>query len=179
MEPGGAARGWISEEVLASGGLGRFTAPTRPLPSSEKRYPLNLSTALLGAASLLPLTITSCGTANRMGKDLSVTALSPAIALYGGATDGYAAAKAIGNGFGENAGVEVVALPFTFLWHTVKHVAYCGYHALDFVLFPAYGLAELNPNGPDVKPLDIYSGTIFDKKPGASTDAESGETIDR
>jgi len=142
---------------------------------------LNARKASFFVAVLLSLTLASCGTMRRLGKDLTVTVLSPAIALYGGGTDGYAAAKNVREGFGENAGIEVIALPFTFVYHTIKHALYCGYHAFDALLFPAYGLAELNDFGPEVEPLDIYTGTWFDKaSDGASgTDAESGESMGR
>lgn len=139
------------------------------------------SIAVLLTVIVVVSSLTSCGTMRRLGKDLTVTVASPVIALYGGATDGYASAVNVREGFGENAGVEVLALPFTFVYHTIKHALYCGYHAFDALLFPAYGLAELNDYGPEVEPLDIYMGTWFDNDGDdpSGTDPESGESVGR
>ena len=50
---------------------------------------------------------------------------------------------------------------------------------VDLPLCLFYGAAELHPSGPEVKPLDIYQGTWFDKwaSPKKSTDGDSGEQV--
>lgn len=125
----------------------------------------------------LAVGLASCGTMRRAGKDLGVVVLSPAIALYGGGTDGVAEARNIREGLGGSTFTEVLVLPPAFVYHTLKHVVYAAIHAVDFALFPAYGLAELHPYGPEIEPLDYYTGTIFDEDPDekSGTDAESGE----
>ena len=125
---------------------------------------------------LLALVLTSCGTARRAGKDASVVLLSPVIIPYGGFTDGFTAAKEVRQGLEGSGATEVLAMPFTTAYHLVKHTLWGVFHLIDFVAFPIYGAAELHPNGPEIEPLDYYTGTIFDKEPSKSgTDAESGE----
>ena len=139
---------------------------------------MNVRKAALVLSVVLATTLASCGTARRAGKDLFVAIASPAIALYGGGVDGYESAVAVRNGLDSSSPVEVLALPFTFLYHTFEHAIYCGIHAVDFFLFPAYGLAELHPAGPEVRPLDFYSGTWFDETPQPmGTDPETGEEM--
>ena len=115
------------------------------------------------------------------GKDLGVAVTSPAIILYGGGTDGFNNAQGLREGSGGGPFLEVLAMPVTFLFGAVKHTLYCGIYAVDFLLFPIYGVAELFPDGPDVEPLDYYTGTPFDLPTDgqgrASTDPTSGEDV--
>lgn len=127
-------------------------------------------------AVILALGLSACGSARRAGKDISVVALSPVIIPYGGFTDGFTAAKEVRDGLDGGPAAQVLALPFTTAFHLGKHAVWSVIHALDFVGFPIYGAAELHPYGPEVQPLDYYTGTIFDKPEdrASSTDAESG-----
>jgi hypothetical protein len=61
----------------------------------------------------------------------------------------------------------------------LEHGIYGIVHLIDFPLCALYGPAELAPNGPEIKPLDIYQGTWFDKWAAkkSGTDAESGEMV--
>eukprot|EP00904_Undaria_pinnatifida_P001939 jgi/Undpi1/11746/HiC_scaffold_37.g14041.m1 len=114
----------------------------------------------------------------RLGKDLTVLVGTPAIAVYGGATDGFATAQDVRNGMESSGVTEVIVFPFAFAYHTVKHAVYCLAHGVDAIGCLFYWPAELHPYGPEVQPLDIYTGTWFDKDPneaGSGTDAESGE----
>lgn len=130
----------------------------------------------LTLVAFLGLSLASCGTARRAGKDLSVSVLSPGIILYGGGVDGFTSAQEVREGLGGGVFTEVLTLPPAFVVHAVKHTFICAAHAVDFVLSPIYGVAELHPYGPEVEPLDYYTGTIFDKEAGSSgTDAQSGE----
>jgi hypothetical protein len=110
-----------------------------------------------------------------------VAVASPVIILYGGGTDGFTNAQSLREGTNAGPFLEVLAMPVTFVFAGVKHLLYCGIHAVDFVLFPIYGVAELFPNGPDVQPLDYYTGTPFDLptdgEGGAGTDPSSGEVL--
>ena len=134
---------------------------------------------------------TSCGSLRRLGKDVFIVGTSPLIVLYGAATDGWGDSESFFKnydpdnrkrmplpqiGFADplillhhelpvdpvNWPLAILAFPVTFLLNAVKHTYYCARYAFDIVAFPAFGLAELHPNGPVVEPLDIYSGTIFD-----------------
>ncbi len=131
-----------------------------------------LLAALLGS---FLFSLTSCGTVRRAGKDLLITAGSPLIVLYGAGTDGAADAANIQKGFEGSDATQVVFFPFTFAYRLVDHTFSCALHALDFVATPLYGLAELHPNGPDIQPLQIYTGTFFDEQPGEDGDVETGE----
>ncbi len=114
---------------------------------------------------------------NRAGKDLVLGVGTPVLMLYGGSTDGYTSAKSIRTGLGSGSAMEVLAFPFTFLYHSIEHGVYGLFHLIDLPLCLFYGAAELHPYGPEVKPLDFYQGTWFDASPEPSgTDAESGET---
>ncbi len=143
---------------------------------------MNLRTASLSILVLLPLTLASCGTTRRAGKDVGVAVLSPVIALYGGSVDGFGAAEGVREGWDGGPFIGVLVAPFTFTFHTVKHAVYCGIHAVDFFLFPFYGMAELYPQGPNVVPLEYYTGTPFDRPDDgevrqSSTDPSSGESL--
>lgn len=140
---------------------------------------MNARTALLSLSAVLALPLASCGTLNRAGKDLFLGVGTPVLMVYGGATDGYASAKNVRTGMDGGAGIEVLAFPFTFAYHAVEHGFYGIVHLVDFCFTPFYAAAEAHPYGPDIKPLDFYQGTLFDKwaakKKG--TDAESGEPM--
>ncbi|GAB4138982.1 MAG: hypothetical protein Fur0037_04980 [Planctomycetota bacterium] len=118
------------------------------------------------------------GTLKRAGKDAFIGICSPALVLYGGATDGYASAKSVRNGMGSGAAMEVLAFPFTFTYHAIEHAIYGAIHIVDLPFCLAYGLAEMHPYGPEIKPLDFYQGTWFDTPAeGSGTDAQSGEKL--
>lgn len=134
-------------------------------------------TALLAVSALLTVTMASCGSVRRAGKDVFVGVTSPVLIVYGGATDGYGSAKGVRDGLGSGSAVEVLAFPFTFLYHAIEHTIYCGIHVLDLPFTPFYALAELPPGNVPIQPLDFYQGTWFDSAPkGSGTDATSGET---
>ncbi len=142
-----------------------------------RRFPLFL------AIACLLLTLTSCGTVRRAGKDLGVVAVSPVLVLYGGGTDALATSHEVREGLDGNGITEALAFVPAFLFHTVKHTLWVCVHAIDFFMFPFYGLGELHPYGDEVKPLDIYTGTIFDKESDreghtTGTDPASGEQIE-
>lgn len=140
---------------------------------------MNARKALIAALALASVSLTSCtGTLKRAGKDAFIGVISPGLILYGGATDGYDSAKAVRNGMESGAAMEVLAFPFTFAYHAVKHAIYGAIHIVDLPLCPLYGLAEMHPYGPEIKPLDFYQGTIFDTPTQKSgTDAQSGEQL--
>ena len=134
-----------------------------------------INTAILFSA----LFLASCGATRRAGKDLTMVVLSPGLVLYGGGSDAAATATDMRTGMGAGAGTEVLVMPIAFVFHAVKHAIYAGVHAVDFVLYPFYGAADLNPYGPDIEPLDIYTGTWFDEtdsSDSSGTDADSGES---
>ena len=143
---------------------------------------MNARNALLSVSALLALTLSSCGSVNRAGKDLMLGVGTPVLMFYGGATDGYTSAKNVRTCMDSGAAVEVLAFPFTFAYHAVEHFIYGVVHIVDFCLFPFYGLYELHPATPAVMPLDIYQGTWFDRWAEENarrqgTDAESGERV--
>jgi hypothetical protein len=124
------------------------------------------------------MTLTSCGTMRRAGKDLMLGVGTPVLMVYGGATDGYTSAQSVRTGLDSGSAVEVLAFPFTFAYHALEHGIYGVVHIVDFFFFPFYGAAEIHPYGPEIKPLDFYQGTWFDKAADKSgTDAESGEMV--
>jgi predicted small secreted protein len=133
---------------------------------------VNARQALLSVFALLALTFTSCGTFNRAGKDIMLGAGTPVLMLYGGATDGLTTAQSIREGMGSGAAVQVLSLPFTFFYHALEHGIYGLVHVVDLPMCVLYGAAEVAPYGPEVKPIDIYQGTIFDAPAGESTDAQ-------
>ncbi len=139
---------------------------------------MNARKAIIAVCALLAVSLTSCGTARRAGKDLFIGVASPVLIVYGGATDGYTSARAVRSGLDSGAAMEVVAFPFTFLYHAFTHAIYGAIHVIDLPLCLFYGAAELHPYGPEIKPLDFYQGTIFDTEESAKsgTDAQSGET---
>ncbi len=131
---------------------------------------MNARKALLAVTFGLTAGLTSCGSLNRAGKDAFVGI------VYGGATDGYGSARDVRAGLDSGSAVEVLAFPFTFLYHGIEHALYCGIHVLDLPLCPFYALTEIPADSPGVQPLDFYQGTWFDNN-GASTDATSGESL--
>ena len=123
---------------------------------------MNARNALLPVSALLALTAASCGTVNRAGKDLMLGIGTPVLMIYGGATDGYATSVDVREGLDSGGAVQVLSFPFTFFYHAAEHFIYGVAHLVDLPLCVFYGAAELSPYGPEVKPLDIYRGTIFD-----------------
>ena len=143
---------------------------------------MNARQALLSVSALLALTFASCGTVNRAGKDATIGVLSPFVIVYGASVDGWESAKATREGLDSGGAMEVVAFPFTFLYHAFGHTIYTVAHIVDLPLCLFYGLAEIGGVMPDVKPLDIYTGTVFDKwaekkDQPSGTDAETGEMV--
>ena len=142
---------------------------------------MNARKVLISVFALAAMTLTSCGTLNRAGKDLMLGVGTPVLMIYGGATDGLTKSQSVRDGMGSGAAVQVAAFPFTFFYHAIEHGIYGIVHLVDLPFCLFYGPAELHPAGPEVMPLDIYQGTWFDSwaKPGskAGTDAESGEMV--
>jgi hypothetical protein len=142
---------------------------------------VNARNALLSVSAVFVTTLASCGTLNRAGKDLVLGVGTPILMIYGGATDGATSAQTVRSGLDSGSAVEVLAFPFTFLYHAFEHGIYGCVHLVDLPLCLFYGAAEIHPYGPEIRPLDIYQGTIFDKwaEQGRrkSTDAESGEMV--
>ncbi len=142
---------------------------------------MNAQKALLSVSLLLASTLASCGTMNRAGKDLMLGVGTPVLMVYGGATDGYTTSQNVRNGMESGAAVQVLSFPFTFFYHAVEHGLYGVAHLIDLPMCLFYGAAEINPSGPEVKPLDIYHGTWFDtwyeNRAKKGTDAESGEMV--
>jgi hypothetical protein len=144
---------------------------------------VNARTALLSLSVGVATTLASCGTASRAAKDLVLGVGTPVLMIYGGATDGATSAQSVRTGLDSGGGVEVLAFPFTFLYHALEHGIYGIVHLVDLPLCLFYGAAELHPYGPEIKPLDIYQGTWFDtwyeehRARNAGTDAESGEMV--
>ena len=144
---------------------------------------MNLRQAALSTFALLTFSLTSCDSFRRAGKDLTVAVLSPGIVLYGAATDAVGTTEQARDALGGGSVMQTVTLPFAFLWRGVIHTLYCGAHAVDFFFLPVYGLADLHPNGPKIRPLDFYQGTWFDKASDeemkSATDMQSGEDVRR
>ena len=140
---------------------------------------MNLRQAALSTFAVLALSLSSCDSLRRVGKDITVSVLSPGIIFYGAATDAVSTTAQAREALGGGSVMQTITLPFAFLWRAVVHTLYCGAHLVDIVLFPAYLAADLNPNGPKIEPLDFYQGTWFDKDPNApsATDAQSGEEV--
>jgi predicted small secreted protein len=144
---------------------------------------VNARKALISVFALAATTLTSCGTLNRAGKDIFLGVGTPVLMIYGGATDGLTTSQNVREGMGSGAAVQVAAFPFTFAYHAIEHGIYGLTHLVDLPFCLFYGPAELHPAGPEVMPLDIYQGTLFDrwaagsKGTKAGTDAESGEMI--
>jgi hypothetical protein len=147
---------------------------------------------LVAALLTIGLISASCGSLRRLGKDALITVTSPVVILYGGATDGWIDAENVFDNFkqDERDGIipipvidkptrilSFIVFPITFLFESGKHFYYCARHAFDIFLFPFYGLTELHPYGPEIEPLDIYTGTIFDKKSDRRTDAQTGVEV--
>ncbi len=137
---------------------------------------MNLRKITFTAVALLALGLSSCGTARRAGKDVFIALSTPVNLIYGGSTDGVSTAKEVRAGLDGGAVTEFLVFPIAFFGHAIKHTFYGFLHAGDFILTPLYGAAELHPYGPEIEPIDIYTGTWFDENGNASgTDAESGE----
>ena len=170
-------RTFPSAGLFAMRGLAFLSKPLKP-SDPIRGTPLNARNALLAVTLTLSATLVSCGSARRAGKDIFITAASPVLVVYGGATDGFDSARSVRTGLDSGSAVEVLAFPFTFLYHAVEHTIYCGIHLLDLPLTPLYAMTELPPASTPVEPLDFYQGTWFDEAPkGSGTDATSGESV--
>ena len=147
---------------------------------------MNLRKITLLALTAVVLTLGSCGAFRRLGKDATVTVLSPWVITYGGFTDGMVATYGARDGFGGGAFTEVLVTPFTVVYHLVKHTIYVVAHVGDILLFPVYGIADLHPYAPDIEPLRYYHMGLWDGDDEADagdgkdsgTDADSGEAAD-
>ena len=138
-----------------------------------------LRKTLTATAVLLALALSSCGTTRRAGKDLGIVVVSPVLIPYAGFTDGFTAASDFSEGVDGGGVYQVLALPFTSTWHLLRHTFCVMIHAVDFIVFPVYGAAELHPYGPEIEPLDYYTGTMFDREKKSGTDAETGEPVEK
>ena len=139
---------------------------------------MNLRKITLASLVFLALALSSCNATRRAGKDGYMLVTSPWWILYGGGTDALATANAGREGVGGSGFTEAIIIPFAFLYHGLKHTVYAFIHGIDLVFYPLYGVADLHPYGPDIEPLDLYTGTWFDKPEEgslSSTDAETGE----
>ena len=132
------------------------------------------------AIVFLALGLASCGSIRRAGKDLFLGAGTPLLMLYGGGTDAAATGAEVNSGMGGSSTTELVATVVSFPFHAIKHGFYGLVHVGDFLIAPIYILADIHPYGPEIEPLDYYTGTWFDKDPAGAkksgTDAETGET---
>lgn len=130
----------------------------------------------LSALLFLAVTLASCGSMRRLGKDLTIGATTPVWMLYGGGTDAVSTAREVRAGLGGGAATEVITMIPAFVLQAIKHGIYGVVHIADAALFPAYAVADIHPYGPEIEPLDIYTGTWFDREDGDSgTDPQSGE----
>lgn len=151
--------------------LGRFGGD----PFRWEIPPPMLRKISIGSILLLVAVLSSCGAMRRFGKDVSLAVLSPAVILYAAGTDAYESGQSYAEGAESGGATQVLWMVPSYFYHGVKHTAYAFVHALDALLLPVYGLADLHPSV-DVQPLQIYTGTIFDETEGESgTDPESGE----
>jgi hypothetical protein len=144
---------------------------------------------LIAALLTLGILSTSCGSFRRLGKDALITVASVPLILYGGATDGWVTSETVFDNFEQDDRAAAVpfpvvnkptrilsfiVFPIAFVFEAGKHTYYWARHVFDLFLFPFYGLAELHPYGPEVEPLDIYTGTWFDREDDRRTDAQTG-----
>lgn len=142
---------------------------------------MNLRNTTLIAFVLLALSLSSCGSLRRAGKDLTMAVATPVMMLYGGGTDAMDDAMSTRAGIEGGAATEVLTGILLFPIHALKHGFYGLVHAVDFFLLPIYGAADLHPYGPEIEPLNYYTGTWFDddgSSDDSGTDAESGESND-
>jgi hypothetical protein len=143
---------------------------------------VNLRKAVLSTFAVLALSLASCDALRRVGKDVTIVGLSPGIIWYGAATDAVTTADDAREALGGGVVMQTITLPIAFVWHGIKHLLYCGAHLFDTPgFFLWYGWADLNPNGPEIKPLDFYQGTWADRDATSAsvTDAQSGEEVRR
>lgn len=115
---------------------------------------MNARKLLLSASAALALSLTSCGTLMRAGKDAILGVGTPILMVYGGANDGLSTSKGIREGLGSNGAVEALSFPFTFAYHAIEHGIYGFVHLVDLPLCAFYWMAEVHPQ--DVAPLQIY-----------------------
>jgi predicted small secreted protein len=137
---------------------------------------LKATCAVLLAAVVLSLT--SCNTMRRLGKDLYVAGPGlVTVVPMAACADSYRDATATQKGYETGGVTQVLSFPLFLIWNTVKHLGYWGVHVIDIPLNVFYGISEASSFGPEIEPLDYYQSTWFDKGDSAkSTDAESGET---
>ena len=128
---------------------------------------MNTSNLRLLLCIALTAILVGCGTLNRFGKDLYVVAASPVLIPYHAATDGYESATWVRDEVGGGTATQVVLMPYTFVGHLYKHLFYTVVHGVDAFFVPVHGLAELNPDGPEIKPLPYYDDTPFDRSMGS------------
>ena len=138
-----------------------------------------LQASAVGILLLSLLSLSSCGTAKRFSLDLSVAATSPFLVIYGGSTDAVTDVQEATEALDMGPFTQVVAFPFYFLYHGVKHALYSIIHVVDAPLCVFYGAAELHPDGPEIRPLDYYEVPWISDRPAVVTDFESGESTGR
>lgn len=124
---------------------------------------MTVRSSLLSVLATLTVLLASCGTFHRAGKDALLGVGAPVLMAYGGATDGLATSRAIREGTGCSATAQVAVLPFTTFYHVLEHGIYGVAHLVDLGLCPLYGALEVAPFGPEIEPLDLYGGTVFDE----------------
>lgn len=112
--------------------------------------------------AVLPLSLNSCGTMIRLGKDVGIVLVSPILIPMAGGSDAVNAAREVRKGYGGGGFTEIIAMPFMFGWHSLKHTFYVGAHALDTLMTPWLALTELSAGGPEIVNLDFYGNTPFD-----------------
>lgn len=132
--------------------------------------------AVLLAAVVLSLT--SCNTMRRLGKDLYVAVPGlVSVVPMAACADSYRDATATQEGYQTGGVTQVLSFPLFMVWNTVKHLGYWGVHVVDIPMNLFYGISEASSFGPEIEPLDYYQATWFDKQEnGSGTDAESGDT---
>src|SRR5688572_13510380 len=145
---------------------------------------------LVAALITIGFISTSCGSLRRLGKDVAIGIASVPLIVYGGATDGWVTSETVFDNFQQDDREAIIpapvvnkptrilsfiVFPIAFLFEAGEHTYYWARHVFDIFLFPFYGLAELHPYGPEIEPLDIYTGTWFDKTTDRQhTDAQTG-----
>jgi hypothetical protein len=130
---------------------------------------------------------------------VTITGLSPAVIIYGAATDGWSDAEEFFDNYEPdhrarfplpqvpmvpipsthrapfdpiNWTMAVFALPITVTYNAIKHTYYCARHAVDLFYTPVYVLASFH-SGSSVEPLDLYTGTIFDRAPSTTASGDN------
>ena len=152
-----------------------------PLVPSEELHLKLCKVAAIAALTAVLLSLNSCGTLRRAGKDLYILGASPVLIPMAAASDAYSTSVEVRKGYGGDSWSEVLAFPFMWLWHVTKHTIYVGAHVVDLpVTLVLTSWSELSEYGPEIEPLDYYHIPGFDKEltDKSSTDAESGDTTE-